>query len=79
MGMGRPKPFRSAASRTGDSVARWAVWLTFLSVLAYAVLVHVDRYGVVVVLGFVLALLGSFGLGLLAGWIHSRRRPREVV
>ena len=79
MGTGRPKPLRSAASRTADLVAQWTVWLTFLSVLAYAVFVNVDRHGIVVVLGFVFALLGSIVLGLLVGWVHSRRRPREVV
>jgi len=79
MGTGRPKAFRAAARKTANLVAQWGVWLTFLIVLAYAVLVHVDRLGLVVVLIFVLALLGIFALGLLAGWIHSRRHPGEVV
>ena len=79
IGIGRPKAFRAAARKTANLIAQWGVWLTFLSVLAYGVLVNIDRHGVVVVIGFVLAPLVSFGLGLLAGWIHSRRHPREVV
>ena len=79
MGTNRPKPWRSAAKRTADLVGQCTVWITFLGALVYAALVQVDRYGVAVVLGFVLAMPASVALGLLAGWIHSRWRSKEVI
>ena len=79
MSLNRPNPWRSAAKKTSELIAQWTVWITFLGALVYAALIQVDRYGVAVVLGFVLAPLASLCLGLLAGWIASRRRSRAVA
>lgn len=79
MRVNRPNPWRSAAKKTSELVAQWTVWITFLGALVYAALIQVDRYGVAVVLGVVLAPLVSLCLGLLAGWIAARRRSGAVA